>query len=623
MTKDQDESPRKKRKVASTLVWGLMALCMVGLGGFGVTNFGGGMTTIASVGDRKITAQDYARALQQELNALSQQFGQTLTLAQATQMGIDQQVLQRLIAQAALDNEADRLGVSVGDVTVAQRITEMPVFVGSSGSFDRATYRDTLGRNNLTESSFESQLRGDIARQLLTGSVASGFAANTALVDTLYNFIGERRGFSVLRLTPEALQAALPQADEAALKAYYDANIASFTKPEAKRIQYAALLPATLAAKQEVSEDALRKLYQDRISEYVQPEKRLVERLVFADDASAQAALDKVKAGTSTFEDLVKERGLELDDADMGDVAQAELGAAGEAVFALTEPGVVGPFASPLGPALFRMNGILTAQEVSFDEAKTDLAVELQQEEARRDIADKVHGIDDALAGGDDLANIAKDMGASVESIDYVGAAQSNVGIAGYPAFRQAAGQAQEGDFPEAVLLDDGGVVVMQMLQNVPAAPIPFEEARPQVLEAWKAAEEAKLLAARGEEVKAALAAGQSLDSFGQVSRVDAIAREGNFEGAPNSFVPALFDMAQGDVTVFTDPGFTAVVVLDKITPAASEGEDAKALKEAIAAQVEQGTAQDALQLYTMSLTSQAGISIDQTAITAVHTQFN
>lgn len=620
MTKDQDESPRKKRKVGSTLVWGLMALCMVGLGGFGVTNFGGNMTTIASVGDRKITAQDYARALQQELGALSQQFGQTVTLAQATQMGIDQQVLQRLMAQAALDNEADRLGVSVGDVTVAQRITEMPVFIGSTGTFDRATYRDTLGRNNLTESSFETQLRGDLSRQLLTGAVASGFGANATLVDTLYDYVGERRGFTVLRLTPESLQAALPEADEAALKAYYEANIASFTKPEAKRIQYAALLPAALAAQQEVPEEALRKMYQDRIADYVQPEKRLVERLVFLDDAAAQAAMDKVKAGTS-FEDLVKERGLELDDADMGDVSQDELGAAGEAVFALTEPGVVGPFASPLGPALFRMNGILTAQEVTFDEAKTDLTVELQQDQARREIADKVNTIDDALAGGDDLANIAKDLGMTVETIDF--ATTSTDAIAGYPAFRKAATEAQEGDFPEAVLLDDGGVVIMQMLQNVPATPIPFEEARAEVLKAWQSAEEVKLLVARGEEVKAALAAGQGLDSFGQVSRVDSIAREGNFEGAPNSFIPALFEMAQGEVKVFSEPGFTAVVVLDAIKPAATEGDDAKALKDAIAAQVEQGVAQDALQLYSNGLTSQAGITFDQNAINAVHTQFN
>lgn len=622
MTKDQDETPRKKRKAGSTLVWGLMALVMVGLGGFGVTNFGGSLTKLGEVGDRPITANDYARALQQELSAISAQFGQNISLSQATQMGIDKQVLQRLISQAALDNEADRLGISVGDVSVAQRITEIPAFQGTTGSFDRETYRFTLGRNNLTESSFETQMRADIARQLLTGAVGGGFAAPSTMTNTLYNYIGERRAFSVLRLTAAELSAEVPVVDDTALKAYYEANLAAFTKPEAKRIRYAALLPAAIAGQQQVNEEALRKMYNDRIADYVQPEKRLVERLVFADTAAAEAALAKIKAGSS-FEDLVKERGLELDDTDLGDVSKEELGSAGEAVFALAEPGVVGPFDSNLGPALFRMNGILAAQEISFEDAKSDLALEIQSDAARREIATKVDAIDDALAGGESLDVIATDMGMTIETLDYAASQPSPEGISAYPAFRDAATKVAEGDFPEAILLDDGGVVVMQMLEVVPAAPIPFDQAREAVAQAWTKAEQAKALTARATEIKDALAKGQPLDNFGTVTKTEAMAREGQFDGAPANFVASVFAMKANDVQVFESADFTAIVKLDAITPAAQDGDDAKALKDSISAQVEQSLAQDALQLYTQALTSQAGISLDQNAINAVHAQFN
>ena len=47
--------------------------------------------------------------------------------------------------------------------------------------------------------------------------------------------------------------------------------------------------------------------------------------------------------GEVGFDDLVKERGLKLDDIDMGDVTEDQLGAAGKAVFALAQPGLVGP----------------------------------------------------------------------------------------------------------------------------------------------------------------------------------------------------------------------------------------------------------------------------------------
>ncbi len=116
------DAEKKSRKKNSVLVWVLMAMLIAGLGGFGVTNFGGGVTTIATVGERDITVNDYARALQQEMQAFGAQVGQPVTLEQAQALGLDRQVRQRLITAAALDNEAQRVGLSVGDARVAQEI---------------------------------------------------------------------------------------------------------------------------------------------------------------------------------------------------------------------------------------------------------------------------------------------------------------------------------------------------------------------------------------------------------------------------------------------------------------------------------------------------------------------
>ena len=90
---------------------------------------------------------------------------------------------------------------------------------------------------------------------------------------------------------------------EADLQAYYDAHIANFTRPEAKRITYVALLPDALAKDMPVDEQKLKDLYQNRISEFVIPEKRLVERLVYGTEAEAAAAKAKLDAG-ATFESV-------------------------------------------------------------------------------------------------------------------------------------------------------------------------------------------------------------------------------------------------------------------------------------------------------------------------------
>ena len=53
----EDDAPKKKRRGASVMAWVLMAMIIGGLGGFGVTNFGGGITTIGTVGDREIDGE--------------------------------------------------------------------------------------------------------------------------------------------------------------------------------------------------------------------------------------------------------------------------------------------------------------------------------------------------------------------------------------------------------------------------------------------------------------------------------------------------------------------------------------------------------------------------------------
>ena len=128
---DDTDAPRKKRKGASILVWVLLAMLVVGLGGFSITNFGGRVTTIGRVGDREITTQDYATALRAEINAFSAQIGQPLTGAQALQLGVDRKARENLVSATALDNEAARLGVSVGDARVAKEITGIKAFQGN------------------------------------------------------------------------------------------------------------------------------------------------------------------------------------------------------------------------------------------------------------------------------------------------------------------------------------------------------------------------------------------------------------------------------------------------------------------------------------------------------------
>ena len=102
-----------KGNTSKTLVWILMALLILGLGGFGVTNLGGTVRSVGDVGGKDIDINDYARALQQELRALEAQAGRQISFSEAQAAGIDSLVLGNLVVQRAMDAETTRMGIAI------------------------------------------------------------------------------------------------------------------------------------------------------------------------------------------------------------------------------------------------------------------------------------------------------------------------------------------------------------------------------------------------------------------------------------------------------------------------------------------------------------------------------
>lgn len=612
-----------RSKKSNSVVYALLALLVLGLGGFGVSNFGGGVRTIGKVGDRDISINDYAIALRNKMNEFSQQVGTRITFQQAQALGIDRSARTQIVTQAALDNETAHLGISVGDDRVRAALLAIPAFRDLTGNFDKETYSFTLKQNGQSELEFETRVRDEAARTLVQTAVLGGVGVPPAYTDTIFAYLEEKRGFSWVSLDAAGLTPPVAAPDAAQIKTYYDAHPEAFTQPEAKAITYVKLLPDMLVDKVEVPEDQIQAAYDARRSEFVQPERRLVERLVFATEADAAAAKARLDAAEVTFETLVSERNLALSDIDLGDADKASLGAAGDAVFALTEPGIVGPFASDLGPALFRMNGILAAQETRIDAVRTDLRTELALEIARKQIVTNAEAINDQLAGGATLEQLAEETDMELGTIDYF--AGSVDPMAAYPEFQAAAAALTADAYPEAIGLSDGGMVAMRLDAVKPPELKPLAEVQADVIAAWSADETQNRLKARAEEIKAALAGG-TLDALGvTLNKVDPIKRDATPEGAPATLMETVFKLKPGEAQIIDEPGkvtlasLTIIVPADTVPPA--DGSDAAKLRAGIAQQLSQSLAGDLFDLYATALQTEAGIHLDETAISAVEAQ--
>ncbi|NYS23546.1 SurA N-terminal domain-containing protein [Rhodobacteraceae bacterium 2376] len=612
----------KKTSTATKIGGGfLLLLLIVAMAGFGVEGFGTSVRSIGSVGDRDISTDEYARALQEEMRALSQQTGQAATMQQMQMMGVDQSVMRQLVMRATLDNEADTLGVSVSDSIVQQEILAISAFQGLDGNFDRESYRFALQSAGLSETQFEEQLRADAARGLLQTAVVAGVTAPAAQAELLLEFAGEQRDFTVVTLGRFDLDAPLPTASDAILRQFHQDNIDQFTLPEGKRLSYALVTPSMLLETLDVEDEALREEYERRAGEFRRPERRLVERLVYRDEATASEAMARMEQGEATFETLVAERGLDLEDTDMGDVTQDQLGAAGAEVFALDGPGTTGPHPTTLGPALFRVNAVLPAQETPFEAVRDDLRAELGADMAARILAQQLDDYEDLLAGGADVADLVAETEMEGGEIDWREGERD--GVAAYAEFREAARAAEPGDFPEILLLDNGGLLSVELVEPLPAMPQAFEDVREEVLRAWEETEiEARLLR-QAEAVREGMMQGEPLDALSgtQVS-FEGLTRTDFLPDLPRDLVTMAFDLGPGETAVMAEGAQVHVIMLDDTRGPDRMNPDVQRLGMVIQQQLEQGVAQDVFAYFTTALQSEVSIQLNQSVIEAVHAQF-
>ena len=275
---------------------------------------------VAEVGGQSITTQQYQNSMQTVMFRIQSRMHRNLTTAQARELGIDRQVLANLVADAALDVRANALGLSISEAAIVAAVRSDPSLQDASGQFSPERFDQALRNSGLSERGFfVAQAKAYLRRQIETPLV-DGLAAPKPLVDLLARVEAQTRAIDYVALPPSAAGDIPAPADDA-LKAYFNDRKAQYRAPEYRGLEILLVDPNTLANPADVSdEDAKADYDKVRDARFATPEKRKLQQIVFPDQASADDAEAKIKAGTS-FDDIVKERNLKPSDVDLGESA--------------------------------------------------------------------------------------------------------------------------------------------------------------------------------------------------------------------------------------------------------------------------------------------------------------
>jgi peptidyl-prolyl cis-trans isomerase D len=120
-------------------------------------------------------------------------------------------------------------------------------------------------------------------------------------------------------------------------------------------------------------------------------------------------------------------------------------------------------------------------------------------------------------------------------------------------------------------------------------------------------------------------AAQGTLASLGLTARSETAKRRDSLvQGAPPALVERAFELDAGEAALVQTGGAVYLLRVTDVAPAelSAEDGDIAGLRRAVEQQVEQGLAQDILQLYTQSVMQAAEVELNQAAINAVHAQF-
>ena len=613
-----------RSKSTNVFVWILMLLLIVGLAGFGAGSFGGSFSSIGSVGNEKVPLKTYIRALNNQINQISQQTGQQFSLEQAKVLGVDRQVLEQVLAIAALDGQTKKAGISVGDEAVRNQLMDTQVFQGLDGKFDEKAYEFALSQADLSASEYDEILRRENARFLLQNAISGAIVSDDTYALTLLKFHRQKRSFDWVRLNSSHLEKPIANPSGAQIEAFYKDNPKNYTLPESRSITYAYLSPEMLFEGINLEKGELKKLYEDNIDQFVTDEKRSIQRLVFSNQTEATIALSSIQDGDKTFEQLVTERGLTLQDIDLGAIGASEIGLqASKEIFGSKETGLYGPHLSDLGPALYQVVSILNGKTISFEEAQKNLEFERKFEYATELMDDMVNDLDDLLASGATIEELANDTEMELKKTSF-NLKNDLEGLEATSEFKIEASKLSLEDYPTLLNSSNGDLFAIRLDAINPPTLQALEKVEAQVKTDWKEKETINQLKLIANDIAAKFKNGSDLKNLGLiVNNTNDIVRGGSVEGLPKSILPKIFNLNMGEIAQDDTDKYIFIAKVNSILEFDETAEENKKWIEYLTLQRDNQLAQDYLESFIVSIQDIEGVTIDQKSLNAVESSLN
>lgn len=512
---------------------------------------------LATIGSREISAEAFRQRLDERLSMLTRQFGQRITVEQARAFGMDRQVLSNMLGEAAVDQHAEKLGLGISEAAVIEAIRNDPRYRGAGGQFDREIFNGWLAQHAMTEQRYIVERRRESVRQQIIDAMAAGMKAPDLLKTLLHRHREETRTLELFTLDAEKA-VKVPEPDEAALKAYFDANKGRYRTPELRKLQLLWLRGADVRKTITVEEKDLREYYEQEKETFNVPERRHVFQLSFPDKAAAEKAAAEI-AKAANFAEGAKALSLKESDYDLGEVTQRQIidPKIRAAAFALEKDKLSQPIEGRFTTALLYVKAIEPGKQRSLDDVKDEIKERILEQRVTEQVQDISARIEDGRAKGVTLKELATQF--KLPLVDIAAVDREGKGPDGKPVIEgadaarimTAAFGKPVGAEVDPVTLGEGGNAWVDILAKTDPKDRTLEEVKAEVGKDWREAEHRKLLLEVARKLVARLNAGETLEALAKeqgvkVETTQPATRGATVTSASRGAVSQAFALAEG-----------------------------------------------------------------------------
>ena len=338
---------------------------------------------------------------------------------------------------------------------------------------------------------------------------------------------------------------------------HYDDNPTLYQVPESADVEYIELQRSDVASTVTITQQELEEYYEFNSDRYLQDEQRQARHILIltgddeeAAEATALDLLARAQAGES-FEALAREHsmdgGTSSQGGDLGVLTRTQLpGELGSSIFSMAEGEIEGPVKSDFGFHVIRLDSILERGPLPLDQVQGELTTELQDQKAESLFRDLEKRLSDALFDASDIGSLAAAVDAEVKTIS------GFTRLGGEPLGSSSAvidaifeeSVLSGGMLSEIVEIDANRSAVFAVTKHTEATRQPLEEVSDQVAAALRTEQAEELMAARAEQMIAALATGEEFaaaaESIGATAAAP-IAMSRNEEAADQFVSVAVF----------------------------------------------------------------------------------